>query len=66
MSELRYNRRVVCDPDDEIVISGISGRFPSSASVSDFANNLYNAVDMVDDAGETNQDYLVNKKLING
>ena len=49
-----YNRRVltkvtITDPDDEIVISGISGRFPNSANVADFAYNLYNKVDMVDD-----------------
>lgn len=48
----RKTRRVICeDPDDEIVISGISGRFPNSANVAEFANNLYNKVDMVDDAG---------------
>lgn len=37
------------DTDDEIVISGISGRFPSSANVAELAQNLYNKVDMVDD-----------------
>lgn len=35
--------------DDEIVISGISGRFPNSDNISEFAYNLYNKVDMVDD-----------------
>jgi fatty acid synthase len=43
-------RTVPIDPEDEIVISGISGRFPNSANVAEFADNLYNAVDMVDDA----------------
>lgn len=38
------------DPEDEIVISGISGRFPNSANVAEFAHNLYNKIDMVDDA----------------
>lgn len=53
MSEPRRTRRVICeDPDDEIVISGISGRFPNSANVAEFAHNLYNKVDMVDDAGK--------------
>lgn len=31
-------------PDDEIVISGISGKFPSSKNVTEFAHNLYNKV----------------------
>lgn len=30
--------------DDEIVISGISGRFPSAKNVTEFAHNLYNKV----------------------
>lgn len=38
------------EPDDEIVISGLSGRFPSSANVEEFAQNLYNKIDMVDDS----------------
>lgn len=33
-----------------IVISGISGRFPKSDNMSEFASNLYNKVDMIDDA----------------
>lgn len=37
------------ESDDDIVISGISGRFPNSDSILEFANNLYNKVDMVDD-----------------
>ena len=35
--------------DDEIVISGISGRFPNSNNIQEFSDNLYNKVDMVDD-----------------
>lgn len=31
-------------PDDEIVISGISGKFPKSKNVTEFAHNLYNKV----------------------
>lgn len=31
-------------PDDEIVISGISGKFPSAKNVTEFAHNLYNKV----------------------
>lgn len=35
--------------DDEIVLSGISGRFPNSKNMNEFSANLYNKVDMVDD-----------------
>lgn len=35
--------------EDEIVISGVSGRFPNSDNFADFAHNLYNKIDMVDD-----------------
>jgi len=34
---------------EEIVISGMSGRFPESDSTDEFANNLYNKVDMITD-----------------
>ena len=32
---------------DDIVISGMSGRFPSSRNVEEFKQNLYGGVDMV-------------------
>ena len=32
---------------EEIVISGIGGRFPSSESLDEFAYNLYNNIDMI-------------------
>jgi fatty acid synthase len=35
--------------DEEIVISGIGGRFPESDTVDEFASNLYNKVDMIVD-----------------
>lgn len=31
-------------PDDEICITGISGKFPSSDNVAEFEYNLYNKV----------------------
>jgi fatty acid synthase, animal type len=34
---------------DEVVISGISGRFPKSNNMSEFEFNLYNKIDMTDD-----------------
>lgn len=30
--------------DDEIVVSGISGKFPSSKNIAEFESNLYNKV----------------------
>ena len=33
--------------DEDIVISGMSGRFPESDSTDEFAQNLYNGVDML-------------------
>ena len=32
---------------NEIVISGISGRFPESNTIDEFAENLFNNVDMI-------------------
>ncbi|KAG5316385.1 FAS synthase, partial [Acromyrmex insinuator] len=37
------------EPGEEIVISGIAGRFPESKNVEEFKNNLLNKVDMVTD-----------------
>jgi fatty acid synthase, animal type len=33
----------------EIVVSGISGRFPNSNNINEFAYNLFNKIDMTDD-----------------
>lgn len=44
-----FSRVYALSPDDEICITGISGRFPSSANMHEFADNLYNKVDMVND-----------------
>jgi acyl transferase domain-containing protein len=35
--------------NDKIVISGVGGRFPESDTVDEFAQNLYNKVDMIVD-----------------
>lgn len=34
---------------DEIVISGFSGRLPESSNIEEFRNNLFNGIDMVND-----------------
>lgn len=39
-----HNRVYADTPGDEIIISGISGKFPSAKNVGEFANNLYNKV----------------------
>lgn len=35
--------------DDQIVITGISGRFPSANNVSEFSHKLYNKIDLTDE-----------------
>lgn len=37
-------RAHAASPDDEIVISGVSGRFPMSENMDQFSHNLYNKV----------------------
>lgn len=37
---------------EDLVISGISGRFPESDNMMELADNLYNGVDMVTDTGQ--------------
>lgn len=37
------------DPGDEIVISGIAGRFPESNNMKELEDNLFNKIDMVTD-----------------
>lgn len=39
-----YARTHPATPDDDIVISGVSGSFPNSKNVEEFAHNLYNKV----------------------
>lgn len=34
---------------DEIVVSGMAGRFPNSANVNEFEHNLFNKIDMADE-----------------
>lgn len=38
------SRTHAATPGDEIVISGISGKFPNSKNVEEYAANLYNKV----------------------
>jgi len=46
---LSKQAKLFTESDDDVVISGISGRFPNSNNLHDFAANLYNKIDMVDD-----------------
>ena len=43
------SRKIVSliNESEEIVISGIGGRFPSPESLDEFADNLYNNIDMI-------------------
>ncbi|KAL6430378.1 hypothetical protein ACFW04_007806 [Cataglyphis niger] len=51
MSATKSTKRVykVPKPGEEIVISGIAGRFPNSDNMEELKNNLLNKVDMVSD-----------------
>lgn len=39
-----YSRTHPETPDDEIVITGVAGKFPNSKNVEEFAHNLYHKV----------------------
>lgn len=39
-----YSRTHPATPEDDIVIGGVSGSFPNSRNVEEFAYNLYNKV----------------------
>jgi len=41
------NESISISNGDSVVISGISGRFPDSENVDEFAHNLFNKVDMI-------------------
>jgi fatty acid synthase, animal type len=47
--QCKKQRATFEDPQDELVISGIAGRFPNSNNMAEFSHNLFNKVDMVDD-----------------
>ena len=42
-------RKPVYDMNEDIVISGIAGRFPESDNMDEYANNLFKNIDMVTD-----------------
>lgn len=44
--KMANDARSTCD--DEIVITGISGRYPNSDNFREFEHNLYNKIDMID------------------
>jgi acyl transferase domain-containing protein len=41
------NIEILAKEREEVVISGMSGRFPESDSTDEFTKNLYNKVDMI-------------------
>ena len=47
VSPSRVNPRVIKPYEGEVVISGLSGRYPESDSVTEFKDNLLNKVNMV-------------------
>lgn len=48
-SSFDHHKFIRVNPDEEIVISGIAGRFPNSKNLEEFSYNLYNKIDMVDE-----------------
>lgn len=46
---MRSASAIMENKDNDIVVSGISGRFPNSDNLKEFGYNLYNKVDMTTD-----------------
>ncbi len=46
---MNSNKQLINVMTEDIVISGMSGRFPESDTTDEFASNLYNNVDMITD-----------------
>ena len=46
MDNNRFNPYISVDAEEEIVISGIAGRFPNSDNMKEFQENLLNKVDL--------------------
>lgn len=42
----------ITEPGEEVVITGISGRFPESRNIIELKNNLMNKVDLITDNSE--------------
>ena len=42
----RFNPYVSVDAEEEIVISGIAGRFPNSDNINEFQKNIFNKMDL--------------------
>lgn len=45
-SNKRFNPYVRVDAEEEIVISGITGRFPNSDNIKEFQDNIFNKIDL--------------------
>lgn len=39
-----FSRTHPITPDEDIVVTGVSGKFPNSKNVEEFSHNLYNKV----------------------
>ncbi|XP_029162894.1 fatty acid synthase-like [Nylanderia fulva] len=53
-----YNPYARVDTEEEIVISGISGRFPNSDNIKEFQENLLNKMDLGSDDHQRWSDYI--------
>lgn len=59
-----FSRVHPASPDDDIVVTGVSGQFPNSKNVEEFAHNLYNKV-LASDVINALTDNLSLKKMAN-
>ncbi|CAL1678237.1 unnamed protein product [Lasius platythorax] len=54
----RFNPYVSVDAEEEIVISGIAGRFPNSDNIKEFQENIYNKMDLGSDDHQRWTDHI--------
>ncbi|XP_029159596.1 fatty acid synthase-like [Nylanderia fulva] len=59
----RFNPYVRVNAEEEIVISGISGRFPKSDNIKEFQENLFNKMDLGSDDHQRWSDYIYEMPL---
>ncbi|CAL1678658.1 unnamed protein product [Lasius platythorax] len=56
--EKRFNPYITVDAEEEIVISGIAGRFPNSDNIKEFQENIFNKKDLGSNDHQRWTDYI--------
>ncbi|CAL1678238.1 unnamed protein product [Lasius platythorax] len=54
----RFNPYVSVDAEEEIVISGIAGRFPNSNNIKEYQENIFNKMDLGSDDHQRWTNYI--------